>query len=112
MVLPAALRCAGVPAVFVRSETQSGVRFFLDGKKFSYFPAFDQPLNEMTPEVDAYVAGRAEVGQDLEGLDPRDVGMHSILDFWIGMGRDGLRHQKRFKERFRDLLKKQGLLKD
>lgn len=83
-----ALRCAGVPAVFTRFGTHSNVHFYHEGVRYEVEPGeIGSDTNPKfsiirNPEIlDARRIGK--INRYLEGLDPQDVGMHSILDFWM-----------------------------
>jgi hypothetical protein len=91
LVIATALRCGGVPASFVRKGTHSTCRFQL-GSNLYEVGQLPLPQTHFKLIVPLY-PGEAEKVKTLkaegiyrEGLDPRDIGMNSILDYWICRG--------------------------
>jgi hypothetical protein len=111
-----ALRCAGVPAVFTRYGTHSDVHFYHNGCRFKVVPGHigtDSNLKIMpvTPKSMEKPSGLDKRNLYLEGLDPQDVGMHSILDFWIARKSIGSHIAREMLIKFYgETLKKEGLL--
>jgi len=83
----AALRCAGVPAVFTRFGTHSNVHFYHEGVRYEVEPNEIGTDRRLRVEVvnpktlDARRTGK--INRYYKGLDPTDIGMNSILDFWM-----------------------------
>jgi hypothetical protein len=120
-----ALRCSGVPAAFMRWKTHSLALFYFEGK--AYVSDF-QPIRVNTPQAaDPILAGNLklsvapmspELAADIEykrtkgrcliGLDPHDVGIKSIMDFWNAAV--SLRSRDAFMASYQEELVKAGLL--
>lgn len=86
LAIAAALRAGGVPALFVREGLHSKVLFEFQGTRYT--------ADESSPNA-ADPTGRRK-GTLISGLDPRDVGMASLADYWISLGERGLRLKERF----------------
>jgi len=101
----AALRCAGVPAAFVRWRQQSVPMFKHGGKTYvanRWLMLPGEPpcelVHPITPAEENRMEADLKKGFCRVGLDTADVGMRSITDFWVAMGAGGRgsgRHSRR-----------------
>lgn len=85
VALAALLRARQIPAIFVRRGNHSTVRFF-SGAKWFEADALANTINELTPNQLASIR-RQRVRPPSErsmgeGLDPHDIGIRSIADFY------------------------------
>jgi hypothetical protein len=87
LVLATCLRALKVPAAFTRKGTHSSVRFKLGENLYEIGhepnPDFFNELRILRKEDLSKSAGLAKKGLYREGLDPADIGMNCILDFYI-----------------------------
>jgi hypothetical protein len=85
LAIAAALRCGGVPALFVREGIHSNVLFKHGGE--TYLADIFSP-QEM-------IRFKSTDSKMISGLDPADIGMRSIEDYWIAAGQQGTRRKNK-----------------
>jgi hypothetical protein len=86
LAISAALRCGKVPALFIREGNHSKVLFQYRGETIQA-DTYSPKLWQQRKPKDAII---------ITGLDPADVGMRSLEDYWIASGERGRLKKEQF----------------
>lgn len=86
LAIATTLRCVGVPALFIREGIHSNVIFKNGGETYLADIFSPQEL----------IRFKSSGTKMISGLDPADIGMRSVEDYWIASGEQGIRRRARF----------------